>query len=326
MPNISAEEIKSRAVSLQKLLDPCQLCPRLCQAKRLHGATGFCQIGDSAVISSALAHFGEEPPITGRGGSGTIFLSSCNAACIFCQNYQISNERIGQPVSPERLAQEFLRLQAAGCENINWVTPTPHLPFLVEALALAVENDLTLPVVYNTNGYDREEVLRLLEGVVDIYLPDMKYGEDVWAEEFSGLRDYFLVNVAAVREMHRQVGTLIINENSVSVKGLLVRHLVLPDGRAGSARVFRALAQIDPQIPVSLMAQYHPCYQAIGHPVLGRRITRNEYLKALDDFENAGLVNAYTQDFPELEREDLFFPDFNDEQTNIFNARDNRKK
>lgn len=326
MPNISAEEIKSRAVGLRKLLDPCQLCPRLCQTKRLHGRSGFCNVTDTAILSSALAHFGEEPPITGRGGSGTIFLSSCNAACIFCQNYQISHERIGLPVSPERLAQEFLRLQAAGCENINWVTPTPHLPFLIEALAMAVEVGLTLPIVYNTNGYDRVEVLRLLDGVVDIYLPDMKYSEDVWAEEYSQLRDYFTVNVAAVREMFRQVGPLVINDNGVAIKGLLVRHLVLPDGRAGSARVFRAIAQIDPQISVSLMAQYHPCFQAVGHPVLGRRITRNEYLKALDNFENAGLVNAYTQDFPELEREDLFFPDFDDEQTSIFNTRDNRKR
>jgi len=277
-------------------------------------------------MSSALAHFGEEPPITGRGGSGTIFLSSCNAACIFCQNYQISHERTGQPVSPDKLAQEFLRLQNAGCENINWVTPTPHLPFLVEALALAAAEGLTLPVVYNTNGYDRVEILRLLEGVVDIYLPDMKYSEDIWAEEFSQLRDYFSINVAAIREMHRQVGPLIVNDDNVAVKGLLVRHLVLPDGRAGSARVFRALAQIDPQIPVSLMAQYHPCFQAVGHPVLGRRIARREYLKALDDFENAGLLNVFTQDLSELEREDFFFPDFNDEQTNIFNARDNRKR
>lgn len=326
MPTLSANEIRNRANELYKALDPCQLCPRLCQAKRLHDATGFCQIGDSAIMSSALAHFGEEPPITGRGGSGTIFLSSCNAACIFCQNYQISHERTGQPVSPDKLAQEFLRLQNAGCENINWVTPTPHLPFLVEALALAAAEGLTLPVVYNTNGYDRVEILRLLEGVVDIYLPDMKYSEDIWAEEFSQLRDYFSINVAAIREMHRQVGPLIVNDDNVAVKGLLVRHLVLPDGRAGSARVFRALAQIDPQIPVSLMAQYHPCFQAVGHPVLGRRIARREYLKALDDFENAGLLNVFTQDLSELEREDFFFPDFNDEQTNIFNARDNRKR
>jgi len=326
MPTLSAEEIKLRAANLYKLLDPCQLCPRLCQAKRLHGATGFCQIGDSAVMSSALAHFGEEPPITGRGGSGTIFLSSCNAACIFCQNYQISHERVGRPITPERLAQEFLRLQAAGCENINWVTPTPHLPFLVEALALAVENGLTLPVVYNTNGYDRVEVLRLLDGVVDMYLPDLKYGEDVWAEEYSELQNYFAVNVAAVREMYRQVGLLIVNENGVAEKGLLVRHLVLPGGRSCSARIFRALAEIDPQIPVSLMAQYHPCYQAIDHPVLGRRIIRQEYAKTIDDFENAGLINAYMQDFPKLEKEDLFFPDFNDDCQIIFDHKDNRIK
>jgi len=325
MPNLNSIEIKKRAIELYKLLDPCQICPRLCRAKRLHGAAGFCQVLDKAILSSALAHFGEEPPITGRGGSGTIFLSSCNAACIFCQNYQISHERIGNPVSISQLANEYLHLQAVGCENINWVTPTPHLPFLVDALASAVEQGLKIPVVYNTNGYDRVEVLRLLDGIVDIYLPDMKYGEDVWAEEYSGLKDYFTINVAAVREMYRQVGPLIINENGVAVRGLLVRHLVLPDGRSGSARIFRALAEIDPQIPVSLMAQYHPCYQAVGHPVLGRRISRHEYLKALEDFENAGFVNAFTQDYLDLEREDLFFPDFDDNER-VFNHRDNREK
>ncbi len=325
MPNLNSIEIKKRAIELYKLLDPCQICPRLCRAKRLHGAAGFCQVLDKAILSSALAHFGEEPPITGRGGSGTIFLSSCNAACIFCQNYQISHERIGNPVSISQLANEYLHLQAVGCENINWVTPTPHLPFLVDALASAVEQGLKIPVVYNTNGYDRVEVLRLLDGIVDIYLPDMKYGEDVWAEEYSGLKNYFTINVAAIKEMYRQVGLLIINENGVAVKGLLVRHLVLPNGRAGSARLFRALAKIDPQVPVSLMAQYHPCYQAVGHPVLGRRISRDEYLKALEDFENAGLLNAFTQDYISLEHEDFFFPDFNDNER-VFNRRDNRKK
>ena len=325
MPNLNSIEIKKRAIELYKLLDPCQICPRLCRAKRLHGAAGFCQVLDKAILSSALAHFGEEPPITGRGGSGTIFLSSCNAACIFCQNYQISHERIGNPVSIYQLANEYLHLQAVGCENINWVTPTPHLPFLVDALASAVEQGLKIPVVYNTNGYDRVEVLRLLDGIVDIYLPDMKYGEDVWAEEYSGLKNYFTINVAAIKEMYRQVGLLIINEKGVAVKGLLVRHLVLPYGRAGSARLFRALAKIDPQVPVSLMAQYHPCYQAVGHPVLGRRISRDEYLKALEDFENAGLLNAFTQDYISLEHEDFFFPDFNDNER-VFNHRNNREK
>ncbi|MCK9244398.1 MAG: radical SAM protein [Candidatus Marinimicrobia bacterium] len=325
MPSLTAQELRERTAELHKLLDPCRLCPRLCQARRLNGATGFCQVGDTALLSSATPHFGEEPPITGRGGSGTIFLSSCNAACIFCQNYQISHERIGRPVSTLQLAHEFLQLQAAGCENINWVTPTPHLPFLVEALALAVEQGLNIPLVYNTNGYDRVEILQLLDGVVDIYLPDMKYAEDIWAEEYSGLQNYFDVNVAAVREMYRQVGALVIDKNNVARKGLLIRHLVLPDNRAGSARVFRALAAIDPHIPVSLMAQYHPCYKAIGHAVLGRRITRREYLKALEDFENTGVLKAYTQDYQDLEREDLFFPDFNDNER-IFNHRDNRKR
>ena len=179
-------------------------------------------------MASAIVHFGEEPPITGHSGSGTVFLSGCNASCIFCQNYQISRMSVGRAITPESLSDEFLKLQDKGCENINWVTPTPHLPFLVEALAIAVEKGLNLPLVYNTNSYMLLEILDLLEGVVDIYLPDMKYGENIMAESFSNMPNYFEVSVAAVTEMVRQVGPLKVNQKGVAEKGVLVRHLVLP--------------------------------------------------------------------------------------------------
>jgi len=318
LPACSSEKLFNIAEKFKQLVDPCVLCPRQCKARRLHGEKGFCKLTDSAVMANAIVHFGEEPPITGHSGSGTVFLSGCNASCIFCQNYQISRMSVGQAISPESLANEFLKLQDKGCENINWVTPTPHLPFLMEALAIAVEKGLNLPLVYNTNSYMRLEILELLEGVVDIYLPDMKYSENTWAESFSNIPNYFEISISAVSEMVRQVGPLQINQKGVAKKGVLVRHLVLPEGTAGSRKVFRALAKINPQIPVSIMAQYSPCFKAVKHPVLGRRVTKQEYQNALDDFEEAGLKLAYTQNIGEMEIEDLYFPDFKQDDNKIF--------
>lgn len=318
MPTLSSAEILRRSEELKARLSPCELCPRQCHARRLEGQTGYCQMTDRAVVSSILPHYGEEPPISGSHGSGTVFLSGCNAGCIFCQNYQISQLRLGQKISAEKLAREFLKLQQTGCHNINWVTPTPHLPFLTEALAFAVDRGLTIPVVYNTNGYDRLEILQMLDGIVDIYLPDMKYGADVWAEEFSELPNYSEISAIAVREMYRQVGILQLDERQIARRGLLIRHLVLPEGTAGSRRVFEKIAAIDPQIPVGIMAQYHPCYQAINHPILGRRITAAEYRHALELFEEIGLETAYLQDVDGLEKEDPYFPDFRQPKRNIF--------
>jgi len=318
LPTYSSEKLFNRAEKLKHLVDPCVLCPRQCKARRLHNEKGFCKLTDSAVMASAIVHFGEEPPITGHSGSGTVFLSGCNASCIFCQNYQISQMRIGKRISSKSLADEFLKLQDKGCENINWVTPTPHLPFLLEALAIAVEKGLNLPLVYNTNSYMRLEILEMLEGVVNIYLPDMKYGENIWAESFSNMTNYFEISVAAVTEMVHQVGSLQLNQRGVAEKGVLVRHLVLPEGTSGSQKIFKAIANINPQIPVSIMAQYNPCFKAIHHPILGRRITKQEYQNALDDFKEAGLKFAYTQKLEEMEIEDFYFPDFKQNNKNIF--------
>lgn len=318
MPTISATKIYSRSQELYRQLSPCQLCPHCCIAHRNDGELGKCEIGSQALFSSALPHHGEEPPISGYRGSGTIFLSGCNAKCIFCQNYQISQLRIGHKVTPAELAQEHLTLQALGCHNINWVTPTPHLPFLVEALAIAVEKGLSIPLVYNTNGYDRLEILQLLDGIVDIYLPDMKYGSDAWAEEFSELPDYFAISTEAVRIMYDQVGVLQVDSKGVAQRGVLVRHLVLPEDIAGSRKVFQAISRIDPQIPISIMAQYHPCYRAINHPLIGRRIKKSEYRRAVELFEETGLVNAYRQDIADLEYHDPYFPDFQKPNGKIF--------
>ncbi|MBU0712241.1 radical SAM protein [bacterium] len=318
MPTISSTELFKRSQELNTLLSPCELCPRRCLAHRREGQSGYCQLGDTVLLSSVLPHHGEEPPISGIHGSGTVFLSGCNAGCIFCQNYQISHLKMGQIISIEELSQQYLHLQKTGCHNINWVTPTPHLPFLVEALADAVSKGLTIPLVYNTNGYDRHEILQLLDGIVDIYLPDMKYGSDHWAEQFSKLPDYTAISVAAIREMYRQVGTLQLDKNHIAQRGLLIRHLVLPEGTAGSSKVFQSIAAIDPQIPVSIMAQYHPCYQAISHPILGKRITLKEYQQVLEVFEESGLGNAYLQDITDLEQQDTFFPDFEKPADRIF--------
>lgn len=286
---------------------------------RLENRTGTCSVGGQALLSAAEVHCGEEPPLTKGAGSGTVFLSGCIAKCCFCQNYQISRLRYGRPVSPDVLADCFLDLQIKGCSNLNWVTPTPHLPFLLKALAIAMDRGLMLPLVYNCNGYMNIDILRKLDGVVDIYLPDMKYGQDIWAESFSGLPDYTHINAETVREMYRQVGCLAVNRDGAAVSGLLIRHLVLPENTAGTATVLKTIAGIDPDISISLMAQYRPCYEAVDHPVLGRSLYREEFLQAVELLELYGLTNAYVQSAEMLHLKDGYFPDFTQEPGQIFN-------
>jgi putative pyruvate formate lyase activating enzyme len=275
-------------------------------------------MGNSAVIASAMCHKGEEPPLIKGAGSGTVFLSGCVARCFFCQNYQISLLRQGERVSSFQLSEIFLSLQRAGCSNLNWVTPTPHLPFLLDAFAMAMDRGLNLALVYNCNGYMNLEILSMLDGVVDVYLPDMKYGEEIWAIEYSGLPDYPEINLRAVKEMYRQTGTLILDRTGAAISGLLIRHLVLPDKRAGTSKVLRAISQIDPDIHVSIMAQYRPCYRAVGHPVLGRPLFREEFEDAKNVAEMYGLTNVYAQSYLSLRRKDGYFPDFNQEPDRIF--------
>jgi len=261
---------------LWEKMNPCTLCPRQCEVYRGRGQTGFCGIGDFPLVSSVGPHFGEESVLVGSGGSGTIFFAGCNLGCVFCQNYDISHKRAGRKMTVEKLAQAMLGLQDYGCSNINCVTPTHVAVAIAAAIELARKEGLKLPTVYNTGGYDSVETLRLLEGFVDIYMPDMKYSDSKVTEELSEAPDYPQVNFAAVKEMHRQVGDLKV-KNGLATRGLLIRHLVLPENLAGSFDVIDFLAeQISPRTTINVMNQYRPCYKASSHPNINRRPTYEE--------------------------------------------------
>ena len=261
---------------LWDLMNPCTLCPRECKVNRRDGQTGFCGIGDKPLVSSVGPHFGEESVLVGRGGSGTIFFAGCNLGCVFCQNYDISHHRHGHNVTIEQLARSMLELQYYGCCNINFVTPTHVAPAIVTALGLARKEGLTVPTVYNTGGYDSVETLKLLEGFVDIYMPDMKYADAEVAKELSSAQNYPQINRDAVKEMHRQVGDLKTNKG-IATRGLLVRHLVLPENLAGSFDIIDFLAeQISTKTTINIMDQYRPCYEASSHPAINRRPTTDE--------------------------------------------------
>jgi len=278
------------------MLEKCCLCPRHCGVNRLVAEGGKCRITNQAAVSSYGPHFGEEAPLVGGHGSGTIFFTYCNLRCVFCQNYTISQLGEGSAVGREELARMMLSLQAKGCHNINLVSPTHVVPYILEALELAVSGGLYLPLVYNTGGYDSVETLELLDGVVDIYMPDMKYSDERTAERLSGIKNYSQVNKAAVREMHRQVGDLQIDEQGVAQRGLLVRHLVLPSRLAGTEEVVRFLAQeVSTNTYLNIMAQYHPCYKAFDIPQLARPVNRQEFSEAIDLAHQQGLYRLDKQ-------------------------------
>jgi putative pyruvate formate lyase activating enzyme len=258
-------------------MDPCILCPRKCKVNRIKGEIGFCGIGDKPIVSSVGPHFGEESVLVGRGGSGTIFFAGCNLGCVFCQNYDISHYRHGRQMTIEQLAQSMLELQSFGCVNINFVTPTHVIPAIVSAIRSAREKGLTLPTVYNTGGYDSVKTLKLLEGFIDIYMPDMKYSNAKTAKELSAAHDYPEVNFAAVNEMHRQVGDLQVKKG-LAERGLLIRHLVLPENLAGSFEIIDFLAEeLSPATTINVMDQYRPCYKASSYPKINRRPTYVEF-------------------------------------------------
>ncbi|MGQ9457863.1 MAG: radical SAM protein [Anaerolineae bacterium] len=284
-------ELKERVARAYEVLRACILCPRECGANRLEDPKGAaCRTGVRAEVSSFNPHFGEEAPLVGRGGSGTIFFTHCNLRCDYCQNYDISQLGHGAEVEPEDLARMMLYLQEMGCHNINLVSPTHVVPQILAGLLLAAEAGLRLPLVYNTGGYDALGTLQLLDGVVDIYMPDMKYADAEIGWKYSHVRDYPRHNQAAVREMHRQVGDLVLDEDGVARRGLLVRHLVLPEGLAGTAEIVRFLAEeISRNTYLNLMDQYRPCYRAHELPPLNRRITRQEYEEAVRLALEAGL-------------------------------------
>src|SRR5512136_129250 len=236
--------LKERVQKAFALLESCRLCPRACGVHRLKGELGFCETGRNASVASFSAHFGEESPLVGRSGSGTIFISSCNLLCSFCQNYEISHGKEGDEVGPEQMAHMMVQLNQAGCHNINFVTPTHVVPQILEALPYAIERGLRVPLVYNSSGYDSRETLELLEGIFDIYMPDFKFWDNRWAGRYCDAPDYREAAISALREMHRQVGDLAMDERGISYRGLLVRHLVMPDNLAGSEEVLEFVASL----------------------------------------------------------------------------------
>ena len=268
------------------------MCPRECGANRLVTSKGAsCHTGKNAVVSSHSPHFGEEAPLVGRFGSGTIFFTWCNLRCQFCQNYDISQLGMGKEVSSPELAAMMMHLQDLGCHNINLVSPTHVVPQILGALIIAVEAGLKIPLVYNTGGYDSLRTLRLLDGVVDIYMPDMKYSNAKTALKYSKIKNYPAVNRAAVREMHRQVGDLVLDRHGVAQRGLLVRHLVLPNGLAGTKKIVHFLAkEISQNTYLNIMDQYRPCYKANKYPEVNRRITLQEYKEAIQFALKEGLT------------------------------------
>lgn len=287
---MKAGTLAERAEQARQMLASCRVCPRGCDVDRLRDERGECRTGRWAEVSSAQLHFGEEPPLVGRGGSGTIFFTHCNLKCSYCQNDEISHGGEGRVVTADGLARVMLRLQEAGAYNINLVSPSHVVPQILESLVLAVDGGLRLPLVYNTGGYDAIPTLRLLDGVVDVYMPDAKYGESEPGQRYSGVDAYAAVNRAAIREMHRQVGDLLMDERGVAYRGLLVRHLVLPGGLAGTRAVMRFLSrEVSAGTYVNVMAQYRPCFHASGDPVLGRTLRWTEYQGAVRVAEEEGL-------------------------------------
>jgi len=296
-------ELAERSRMALASLKACRLCPRRCGVDRTAGGRGVCRMAARPVVASWNVHPWEEPPISGTRGSGTIFFSGCTGQCCFCQNYPISQYRYGNEVSCERLGEMMLELQRRGCHNINFVTPTHFAAQILAATDYAAARGLRIPLVYNTSGYETVETLRLLEGVIDIWLPDAKYDDDAVARRLSGFKDYVAHNRAALREIFRQVGDeLILDEAGIARRGMIIRHLVLPDGLAGTAGVLRWIAtELSPRVHISLMDQYFPAYQAVNDPALGRKITPEEYDAALEAFEAAGLERGWLQDHGECE-------------------------
>lgn len=276
-------KLQEIAEQLSLIYEHCTLCPRNCGVNRRKGEMGTCNAGTTAKISSVSPHFGEERPLVGRHGSGTIFLTYCSLLCNYCQNWDISHSGEGREVSDEQLAASMLHLQKTGCHNINFVTPTHFLPNIVEALLIAIKKGFHLPIVYNTGGYEQVEILRLLEGIIDIYMPDYKYSDGKIAAKYSrGVRDYPKIVKAALKEMHRQVGILKTDEYHIAQRGLIIRHLVLPNNLAGTETFVKFVAEeLDPGTYVNIMAQYRPCHQAYNYPELSRGITAEEFNQAL---------------------------------------------
>ncbi len=284
-------ELTERVEHGLEMLRSCRVCPRDCDVNRLEDQKAVCLTGRHAVVASAFPHFGEEDCLRGHRGSGTIFFANCNLKCVFCQNYDISQKPAGKSVTPEELAWMMLELQGLGCHNINFVTPEHVVPQIVEALPYAIEAGLRIPLVYNTSGYDSLESLKLLDGIVDIYMPDFKYWSPEASKRYSKAEDYPQAAREGIREMQRQVGDLVLDEDGLAKRGLLVRHLVMPGGVAGTRKVMRFLArEISPNVYVNLMDQYYPAFKTDRYPEVHRRISKEEYLAGYEAAVEEGIT------------------------------------
>jgi len=288
---LKTSELKKRVGEAYKRLTNCDICALKCGVDRIAGVLGTCKTGARAKISSYGPHFGEEDPLRGSKGSGTVFFTRCNLSCQYCQNHDISQQDSGKEIDPEDLAGVMLELQARGCHNINFVSPSHVVPQILAGVLIAAQAGLCIPLVYNTGGYDNIKTLQLLDGVIDIYMPDMKYADADIAKKYSKIPDYPHINQQAVIEMHRQVGNLVIDKEGVATRGLLVRHLVLPSNLSGTDKIVRFLAQLSRNTYLNLMDQYHPAYKSHHYPEINRRITKQEYQEAVQLAKDAGLFN-----------------------------------
>lgn len=302
------DALMERFAALHAAMERCTLCPRACMARRTEGETGFCGCTSDLEVASWCIHRGEEPVLGGEVGVGNVFLAHCNLRCAFCQNHRISQTDRRFPVTPAALAREMLSFQEAGCPSVGFVSPVQHLPGIVESIALAVKDGFDTPVIYNSNGYDSVETLRLLDGVFDIYLPDFKYAGEQEALELSEVSGYPGAARAALREMFRQAGPLEPDEDGIARRGVMVRHLVLPNDLARTAEVLAEVAEVSVSIPVSLMAQYYPMHRAVDLPLLSRVLREAEYDRAVSALEEAGLTAGFVQDLREAPR--AWLPDF----------------
>jgi putative pyruvate formate lyase activating enzyme len=302
-------ELREKREILEEIFNSCSLCPWNCGVNRKENEQGRCRAGNALKVAKALPHFGEEPVLTGTHGSGTIFFTYCHLQCTFCQNYQISQENLGREMTTDELAFSMLSLQEQGCHNINLVSPTHFLPHIVAALEIAIPAGLSLPLVYNSNGYESVETLKLLDGIIDIYLPDAKYADDNLAWYFSRANEYSQNNLCALKEMYRQVGKLQLNQEGMAERGLIIRHLVLPHHLSNTRKVLESIKNLfGNKIHISLMGQYFPNPHALHDPFLSRKLTAEEYREAINYLEEMNFENGWLQEPDQLDRS--FVPDF----------------
>jgi len=313
-------EFQKRLINIAEILESCCICPHNCSIDRKNGELGFCRSGALPKVSAYSPHFGEEPVLACGSGTGNIFFGNCNLRCVYCQNYEISQNRKGKKqneISHEQLSEIMLVLQNKGCNNIGLVSPTHYSSQILSSIYLAITKGLHLPIIYNSNGYDSVEILKLFDGIVDIYLPDFKYGNDKNAKKYSKVYNYFEYAKNAIREMYRQVGSELIYDGEIAVRGLIIRHLVLPNGLAESEKIFKFIAEeLSPDIHISLMSQYYPTHKAGKYALVNRNIMESEFDKTLDLMDKYGLVNGWAQD---LDSSENYRPNFELNPQNPFN-------